>query len=165
MAVVYPDPTERDTISCEPYITIGTHQGKCTIASLMGTGRDNTDTAANESDVSVNTDPDSCMQKFEPCQSETACTGIRGGPQFDIFAGIHARLCKSTGPDGPSNHHVGCNVARDSFPEEVPICYTQRNLQKGVFHATDNDVDSSICTNQGDTADGTITLVGGPPGL
>lgn len=50
------------------------------MAALIGTGRDNTDTATNESDVSVNTDPEMCEEKFCSCSSESACTGIRGGP-------------------------------------------------------------------------------------
>ncbi len=42
------------------------------MATLIGTGRDNTDTATNEADVSVNTDPIICEEKEISCLPETA---------------------------------------------------------------------------------------------
>lgn len=56
-AVEPPDIREREAVNCEPKIAMGIHKGKCTMASLMGTGTGNTDTLAMESDVSVNADP------------------------------------------------------------------------------------------------------------
>ncbi len=66
-AVIYPDSTDHDASNCEHYVTVGIHYGKESSRSLMGTGRGNTDTAANESDVPVNTDPIICESKDLPC--------------------------------------------------------------------------------------------------